>query len=109
MYMYCFFFFFFFFFADYTPSGIQQTVTIPASDPDNMACFDGPIIDDFIALEPNETFILNITGISPDNPRIVRGIEVTRITIIDDDGECSCFVFLFFFSKFAQFFCTVII
>ena len=73
--------------ADYTPSGIPTTVTIPASDPDMRACFNGPIIDDLIALEPNETFSLTITGISPDSSRIVRGINTTVITIIDDDGE----------------------
>ena len=71
--------------VDYTPSGIPTTVTIPASD--GRACFTGPIIDDLIALEPNETFTLTITNISPDNSRIQRGIETTRITITDDDGE----------------------
>ena len=74
-------------FADYTPSGIPVTVTIPASAADMRACFTGPIIDDLIALEPNETFTLSITDISPDDSRIQAGIETTRITIIDDDGE----------------------
>ena len=77
----------YFFLADYTPSGIPRTVTIPASDPDMRTCFTGPIIDDLIALEPNETFTLSITNISPDSDRIVRGIDLTRITIVDDDGE----------------------
>lgn len=73
--------------VDYVPSGIQTTVTIAASDPDMRSCFTGPIIDDLIALEPDESFLLKIDNISPDNPRIVTGIDTTRITIIDDDGE----------------------
>ena len=73
--------------ADYTPSGIQSTVTIPASDPDNRTCFTGPIIDDLIALEPDESFTLKIDDISPDNSRIDTGIDTTVITITDDDGE----------------------
>ena len=71
--------------ADYRSSGIPGTVTIPASDP--RACFTGPIIDDLIALEPNETFTLTISNISPNNNRIQRGIKTTRITIADDDSE----------------------
>ena len=73
--------------ADYTPSGIPRTVTIPGSDPDMRTCFNGPIINDLIALEPNETFNLTITDISPENSRIVHGIDNAVITIIDDDGE----------------------
>jgi hypothetical protein len=73
--------------ADYVPSGISTTVTIPASDPDMRTCFMGPIINDLIALEPNETFTLKIDNISPDNRRINTGIDTTTITIIDDDGE----------------------
>ena len=72
---------------DYTPSGVPQTVTIPASDPDMRTCFTGPIIDDDIALEPNETFTLSITNYSPVTDRILSGIKTTSITIIDDDGE----------------------
>ena len=71
--------------ADYEPDGIPATVTIPASD--SRACFTGPIIDDLIALEPDESFTLTITDISPDDNRIQRGIETTTITIIDDDSE----------------------
>ena len=71
--------------VDYTPGGIPSTVIIPISD--DRTCFTGPIIDDLIALEPDESFILTIDNISPDNPRILRGIETTRITIVDDDSE----------------------
>ena len=71
--------------ADYDPAGIPATVTIPASD--SVACFTGPIIDDLIALEPDESFTLTVTDISPDDNRIQRGIETTTITIVDDDSE----------------------
>ena len=71
--------------ADYDPAGIPATVTIPASD--SMACFTGPIIDDLIALELDESFTLTITDVSPDDNRIQHGIETTTITIIDDDSE----------------------
>ena len=71
--------------ADYDPAVIPATVTILASE--SMACFTGPIIDDLIALEPDESFTLTITDISPDNNRIQRGIETTTITIVDDNSE----------------------
>ena len=73
--------------VDYVPSGIKTSVTIPASDPDMRECFSGPIINDQIALEPDETFTLKIDNISPDNRRINTGIDTTVITIIDDDSE----------------------
>ena len=77
--------------VDYTPSGIPTTVTIPASDPDTRECFDGPIINDLIALEPDKTFSLKIdNNISPDNRRINTGIDTTVTTIIDDDSELEC-------------------
>ena len=76
--------------VDYIPSGITTMVTIPASDPDMRTCFTGPIIDDSIALEPDETFSLKIDNISPDNRRINTGIDTTVITIIDDDSESEC-------------------
>ena len=75
--------------ADYTPSGIPTTVTISASDPDRRECFTGPIIDDLIALEPDETFTLRIDSISPDSSRIDTGIDTTVITIIDDKSKFS--------------------
>ena len=62
-------------------------MTIPTSD--DRTCFTGPIIDDLIALESDESFILNIDSIAPNNPRILRGIETTRITIVDDDSELT--------------------
>ena len=73
--------------VDYTPSGITTMVTIPASPLDGRTCFTGPIINDPIALEPDETFSLKIDNISPDNRRINTGIDTTVITIIDDDSE----------------------
>ena len=81
---------FFLLYADYTPAGISQKVTIPASDPDMRTCFTGPVIDDDIALESNETFTLSITNFSPATDRILPGIETTRITIIDEDGKRFC-------------------
>ena len=77
------------FLVDYTLSGIPTTVTIPASDPDMRTCFNVSVMKDLIALEPNETFSLKIDNISPDNSRIVRGIDTTVITIIDDNRKFS--------------------
>ena len=60
-------------------------MTIPASE--SRACFTGPIIDDLIGLEPNESFTLTITAISPVRDVIRLGTAMTEITIIDDDSE----------------------
>ena len=76
---------------DYTPSGIPNVVTIPASAL-NRTCFSGPIINN-PAVELNENFILSIIDVSPVNRAIVLGIQTTRITIIDDDSRFGDVVF----------------
>ena len=60
-------------------------MTIPASE--SRACFTGPIIDDLIRLELNESFTLTITAISSVRDVIRLGTAMTEITIIDDDSE----------------------
>ena len=64
---------------DFTPAVVS--ITIPSSD--SMACGNLPITDDDTALEPPETFVVELIppeGVPTSPP------ESAVVTIIDDDG-----------------------
>ena len=69
--------------ADYDSSTIPTSVTIPADE--FSSCFEGDIIDDLIALEPDEQFALNIVSTDPTD--VTVDPAQTVINIIDDDGK----------------------
>ena len=74
--------------ADYDPAQVPSTVTIPAGD--LRMCFTSTsVLEDDDAMEPDETFILEITDNDPDDPRIVVREPTTTVIIVDDDGEFS--------------------
>ena len=60
-------------------------MTLPAG-PASQTCFTGDIIDDQLALEPVEQFILRLRD--PRVQNVVIGNDETIIKIIDDDGMC---------------------
>ncbi len=72
--------------ADYDPSSIPASVTLqPDAD---RSCFNGTIVDDSIAAEFLEAFVLNITSTSP-TARVLIDIQTTEINIFDDDCEAK--------------------
>lgn len=65
---------------DFTPTSVS--ITIPASE--TMACANLPITDDDTALEPPETFQVDLI---PPEGVPVSPPESVVVTIIDDDGK----------------------
>ena len=57
-----------------------------------MACFRGDIVDDQVALEPDEFFSLHLRDPLIDG--VLIGNDETTVNIIDDDGtltvHCVC-------------------
>ena len=72
--------------TDYTSGNVPTTVIIPAGD--RRTCFNSSSLeDDDDAMEPDETFMLNITMTNPDDPRIFVGVPTTTVIIVDSDGK----------------------
>ena len=65
--------------TDYDPSGIPSVLMFGPSDTE--ICFNVTIIDDLIALEPDETVILTLSYFGGS------GTDMSTVTIDDDDGE----------------------
>ena len=65
--------------ADYDPSGIPSVLMFGPSDTE--ICFNVTIIDDVLALEPDETIILTLSYFGG------TGTDTSTVTIDDDDGE----------------------
>lgn len=74
-----------FFHSDYVELTPPQVVTLPPG-PTSESCFSGDIIDDEIALEPDEFFTLKL--LNPLTPGAAVGNDETTVNIIDDDGMC---------------------
>lgn len=64
-------------------------VTLPAG-PATEMCFRGDIIDDQVALEPDEFFTLKL--MDPVIDGVAIGNDETVVTIIDDDGTILCYM-----------------
>lgn len=72
--------------SDYDPANVPSSVTI-AGDSDRMCFTSTSVIDDEEALEDDETFILEIDEVDPDDPRISITDGNTTVIILDDDGN----------------------
>ena len=71
---------------DYDPANVPSSVTIPADE--NMTCFTtDTVLDDILALEEDEVFLLDIENVLPDDPRINVEADNVTVTILDDDGK----------------------
>ena len=68
-------------YVDYEPLGTTVTLD-PLS---NSTCFTGEIINDIIALEGMEDFLLLLWD--PMVDRILLAIDRAVVIIVDDDGE----------------------
>lgn len=74
--------------ADYDPASIPTSrVFQPA---DTQLCFDVTIINDLIALEPDETLTLDFSYFDGSS----TSTDSSIVTIVDDDGESSLTTFL---------------
>ena len=62
---------------------IDRVLTFPPSNISSM-CINFNITDDAVALELPEEYSLEL--MKPDNPQLQLQINLTRITIVDDDG-----------------------
>ena len=72
--------------TDYNPANVPGYVVIPGNA--SMACFTSDsVLDDEIALEDNETFVLSIDEVDPDDPRVNVPDEDTTVIILDEDGK----------------------
>lgn len=69
--------------ADYVELTPPQEITLPAG-PAGLTCFTGDIIDDQLALEPVEQFILRLRD--PMIQNVLIGNDETIVRIVDDDG-----------------------
>ena len=61
---------------------VSEVVTIPADE--STACVQIPIVDDFIALEPNKTFSVSLE--LPDDVPF-GSTSSTTVTVVDNDGK----------------------
>ena len=72
--------------VDYDPANVPSSVTIPADE--DMACFTtDTVLDDQIALEEDETLLLSIENVLPDDPNINITDGSTIVTLLDDDSK----------------------
>ncbi len=69
--------------SDYLPATIPSQITFGSTD--RRFCFNGTIVDDDIAAEFLEDFVLTITSVSPNG--VMIGTQDTVITIVDEDGR----------------------
>ncbi|ORU95023.1 MAG: hypothetical protein A6F71_10275 [Cycloclasticus sp. symbiont of Poecilosclerida sp. M] len=72
---------------DYDPAGVPTSLEIPAGN--LSACFTSDsVIDDDIPLELEESFYLILDEeVIPDDPRVNVTGPMTRVIILDEDGE----------------------
>ena len=74
-------------FADYNPSGVPSSVTIPTGV--NRVCFNSSSIVDDSNQEPTESFTLRLSDSTP-NQGVMFSPDTTTVFILDTDRKLHC-------------------
>ena len=76
-------------YIDYTSSLIPSVVNFPPSV--TITCFTSSVLDDPVALEPDQQFALVIDSITPSSSSIRILVDEVQVTIQDNDGRRSSY------------------
>ena len=86
-------------YIDYTSSLFPSVVNFPPSV--TITCFTSSVLDDPVALEPDQQFALVIDSITPSSSSIRILVDEVQVTIQDNDGRRG-FLLLYSWHKYSS-------